>query len=440
MKLPIFDDNTSIWTVGAPEPPLCPAQSGEERADVAIIGGGFTGVSAAWHLSKRFPERRIVLLEAKRLANGASGRNGGQVLNWVNGVDTHDEALTQRIWSITRGGIDAIFGLIASEGLAVRSSRRGAMEVYTRADRAEEAHEKVERLNAWGVPVRFVQGGELSSRLRLQGGVGAIYDPTAGQLNGVDFIRALQPKLLARGVAIYENSPVLQVEEGAEVRLRTPGGVVRAGAIVLATAGYTAGLGYFRDGYFPLHSHAFATEPLSPEQREAMGWGEVDGFSDDMDRIAYGAINSDGRVIFGGGSNAAYSYLYGGKTVWPGSPDDGIDAVRRRFDACFPGGKNVPIARSWRGTLCITMSRCFSVGVRGEHKNVYFSLGYSGHGVTLANVAGGIIADIYAGEGEKWAGLPFYNKPLRGIPPEPFRWVGYKAFTTLTGKSPRRAV
>lgn len=440
MKQPVFDDNRSIWTLGAPEPPACPPLAGDSHADVAIIGGGYTGVSAAWHISKRFPERRVVLLEAKRLANGASGRNGGQVLNWVNGLDTHDAESTQRVFEITHGGIDQIFGLISEEGLQVRSSRRGAMEVFTDAKRAEEAHEKVERLNAWGIPLRYLHGDALSSRLRLQGGVGAIFDPTAGQLNGVDFIRAMQPKLLARGVGIYEDCPVLKVEEGAQCRLHTKDGVLRADAVVLATAGYTANLGYFKDGYIPLHSHAFATEPLSPEQQAALGWGEVDGFCDDMDRIAYGALNSDGRIVFGGGSNAAYNYLYGGATAWPGSAEAGIAAVQRRFDACFPGAKGLRIERTWTGTLCITLSRCFSVGVRGEHKNVYYGLGYSGHGVTLANVAGRIIADTYAGEADAWAGLPFFNKPLRGIPPEPLRWVGYKAFTTLTGRSPRRAV
>jgi glycine/D-amino acid oxidase-like deaminating enzyme len=79
------------------------------------------------------------------------------------------------------------------------------------------------------------------------------------------------------------------------------------------------------------------------------------------------------------------------------------------------------------------------MGVRGEHRNVYYALGYSGHGVTLANLAGKVLCDIYSGDDERWRALPFYQRPLRGIPPEPFRWIGYHIYTRLTGRSPRKS-
>lgn len=435
---PAFDDNRSVWwTEAGPAEPL-PAWQGDARADVVILGAGFTGLSTAWHLLQRFPSRRVVVLEARRVGGGASGRNGGQVLNWVNGLDTAEPEPTQQIWDFTHGAIDALFALVREQGLQVSMSRRGALEVFTSAAQAEHAHAKAERLRGWGIPVEFLQGAALDRRLRLSGAVGALYDPTAGRVNGVELCRELTRLVRARGGEVYEDSEALRVVEGPEVEVQTARGALRAGAVVLATSAWTARLGYFTRGFIPLHSHVVSTAPLDAEQREALGLGELDGFSDDMDRIAYGALSGGGRLVFGGGSNAAYGYQYGGTTTWAGSPEPGLAAVQRRLREALPGAAGVALDHRWAGPLCITLSRVCAMGVMGAHRNVYYSLGYSGHGVTLANAAGRVLADLYAGEGERWAHLPFVNRRPGGIPPEPLRWLGYQGFTRLTGRSPRR--
>jgi gamma-glutamylputrescine oxidase len=235
---------------------------------------------------------------------------------------------------------------------------------------------------------------------------------------------------------------VTSIEEGSTITLTTPRGAVRAKAIVLATNGYTPRLGYFGSGVFPLHSHMLATEPLTREQWKAIGWGRASGFADDLDRIAYGALTPGGQLIFGGGSNASYSYLWGNRTQYPGSPETAMgsfEAIRRQLVRYFPGTEPLKITHRWTGTLGITMSRICSMGVRGEHKNVYYALGYSGHGVTLANLAGRVLCDIYSGDDARWRELPFYQRELGGIPPDPFRWIGYHVYTRMTGRSPRKA-
>jgi gamma-glutamylputrescine oxidase len=440
-SLPDIDDNRSLWADrAAPLAPFAPLV-GDTTADVAVIGGGFTGVSTAYHLSRRFPERRIVLLEARRIANGASGRNGGMMLNWVNGVDSDDEALTRRVFEATCGGIDGILAVIQEHALPVSYRRDGCLEVYTSTKGAEKAHAKAERLASWGIPLRFLQGAELGEKLRARGAVGAILDPTAGQINGVELLRGLAPVLVSQGVTLHEDTPVLSVEEGKEITLTTPTGTVRAGAIVLGTNGYTPQLGYFRSGIFPLHSHVFATEPLSPEAREALGFRGIAGWSDDRDRIAYASMTQAGEIVFGGGCNAAYAYLYGNRTSYPGSPESaarGFAAVERRLHDYLPGSEQLRVSHRWTGTLGITMSRVCSMGVLGEHRNVYYALGYSGHGVTLANLAGRVLTDIYSDDDARWREQPFYMKRLGGIPGEPLRWTGYQLYTRLTGRSPRK--
>lgn len=433
-----LDDNDSVWAVTArPVDPLPPLR-GDVRADVVVIGAGFTGISTAYHLSQRYPDRKVVVLEAKRVGNGASGRNGAMALHWINGVEVRDADRARALYAVTTETLDWIKRVGVEHGFPVRFRANGCLEVVTHAERAEAAHEHAERLASWGLPIRFLQGAALAEKLRAQGAVGATFDPTTGQLHGLDLLHGLRGVLLGRGVDIYEGTPVVRIDEGREHVVSTPHGTVRAPALVLATNGYTPALGYFRGGVIPLHSHCVATEPLPLARWQELGWGDVAAFSDDLDRIAYASLTEDGRLLFGGGGNGAYSYYYGGRTATPRPPEREWAFVQRVLARYFPGAKDVRIAQRWTGTLGVTLSRVCSMGVMGEHRNVYYALGYSGHGVVLANLAGRVLCDLYSDHHEPWQSMPFYQAPLWGIPPEPFRWVGYHAFTALTGRSPRR--
>jgi gamma-glutamylputrescine oxidase len=437
---PDIDANLSHWLSGweyyQPSEPLRQTV----YADLTIIGAGFTGVSTAYHISQRFPEKKIILLDARTLANGASGRNCGLMLNWINGVNSDDPALTKLVYETTREGIDLILQLIQTHQLKVRHKRQGCLTLYTDNQRAEDAHAHAEALQRLDIHVEYLSGATLTARVDSGRAKGAVYDASEGIINGVDLVRGLKPVLLSQGVTIYENTPVMSIQEGKELRLITPQGELRSKAIVLATNGYTPRLGYFRTGIFPLHSHMISTESLTSEQQGAIGWKDISGFSDDLDRIAYGGVTPDGGVIFGGGSNDAYSYLYGNRTQYPWSPTSAMRwyrAIQEKLYEYFPGASPLRITRRWTGTLGITMSRLCSMGVRGAHRNVYYALGYSGHGIVLGNLAGKVLCDIYSGSDERWRKLPFYQKKLGGIPPDPFKWVGYQLYTRLTGRSPR---
>ncbi len=429
------DDNRACWLAEAqayePAPPL----DRDETVDVAVIGGGLTGVSSAWHLSRRFPERRIALLEARVLGNGASGRSGGQALTGINGVEPSDPAEVRRIYEVTRSGIDVIAGWVERHRLDAGFSRRGCLEVYTLPRTSEAAHARAERWNRAGVPVEWLPG----SVSGFDGARGALRDPACGRVNGAALLRGLRPVLVEQGVAVHERTPVVRIEEGRVIRLTTPGGEVRAGAVVLATNAYTPGLGYFRESVLPLHSHVIATGPLPDERWAALGWGAHDGFADDRDRITFGCRTAGGRLLFGGGSNAAYGYSYGGDPVYRGAASGrAFSALERRLQACFPAAGALPVAHRWTGAIDLTLDRVCSMGVRGAHRNVYFALGFSGHGVSLAALAGRVLCDLYAGDHDPWRDLPFYQRRLPRLPPEPLRWLGYQIYTRLTGRSPRR--
>ncbi len=428
-----LDDNGSLWAATAAPREPAPALVGEHTADLVIIGAGFTGLSTAWHVARRFPDRQVIILEAKTVGNGASGRNGGQALNWINGIEAHDPERARRVYEVTRGAIDWIEAVIPQLPRPVRFTRNGSLECATDSGRAEYKHERTELLASWGIPVQWVGGAALARRTGAAGVLGATFDPTTGTLHGLDFCRALAAGVEALGVTIAEGCPVVQIEEGATVTVTTPSATIRANAIVLGTNGYTPRLGYFRDSVIPMHSHVVATAPADAAAWAEAGWGEVGSFCDDLDRIAYATLTPTGHLLFGGGSNQAYDYTFGGSSAWRG-PDRSA-AVEQRLRAYFP--KVGPITHRWSGTLGITLSRMCTMGVRGTHKNVYYALGYSGHGVALANLAGAVLCDLYSDHPEPWRDLPFMNKRLFRTPPEPFRWTGYQLFTRLTGRSPR---
>ncbi len=432
-----IDENRSLWAArAAPREPLPPLR-GERDADVVIIGGGFTGMSAAYHLAQRHPHRKIVLLEARRIANGGSGRNGGLMLNWVNGVEPGDPGRAAAIWRATKAGIDLVEGIIREHALDVRWRRDGTLSVHTRSAGLDEAAREVEALRAEGLPLQVLDGSALPARLRLAGALGATFDPTSGHLDGVSFLEALLPVVRGLGVDVYEGTPALRVTEGSTCRVDTPEGAVRAGAVVLATNAYTPRLGYFKDRLFPLFAHVVATAPRPEAEWAARGWAPgVAGFDDDLDRIAYGCMTTEGEVVFGGGHNAAYGYGFGGATAWRAEADYG--AVHRRLLQYMPAAADVPVAHRWTGPVALTWNRICAMGVRGDHQNVYYALGYSGHGVTLANLAGRVLADLYDKDDAAWRGLPFYQGPMAWMPPEPARWLGYHMVTALTGKSPRK--
>jgi gamma-glutamylputrescine oxidase len=435
MRATGIDDTRSVWNDDLPGYDPAAPLVGTVRADLAIIGGGFTGVSTAWHVSRRHPDRRVVLLEARELGSGASGRNGGQVLNWIGGVRDDDAEAARRTYDLTRSGIDLVQQLAREHAPAARFTRNGCLEIFTAARRAEAAQRRAEELAAVGVPLRWLGSGELGAR----GACGAVLDPSAGQANGLGLLRGLRTALEAQGVAIHESTPVLRVEEGTTVRLATPRGEVRASAIVLATNAYTPALGYFRDGILPLQSHVVASDVLSPELWEEIQWGAADGFSDDLDRIAFGCRTGTGRLVFGGGSNAAYAYRFGGDTSSPPAESArSAEAIRATLRRYFPVLARVELAHRWSGALAITFDRAPTIGVRGDAKNVFYALGYSGHGFALAMLAGRVLSDLYSGEHDPWRGWPFYQRRLPRIPPEPLRWLGYQAYTRLTGRSPRR--
>src|SRR5262249_50099156 len=157
--------------------------------------------------------------------------------------------------------------------------------------------------------------------------------------------------------------------------------------------------------------HVIATDPIPAELLARVGLDRVVGFHDDAPRLAYASVDHARRLVFGGGTTAAYNYRFGNATSHPAHVGDAATHVLQRTLAHYlPELADIPIRYRWSGPLDLTLVRHCAIGVTGEHRNIYYAVGYSGHGITLANLAGRVLSDLYAGDHDAWRDCAFYMR------------------------------
>lgn len=430
------DPNTSLWAAtAAPGEPL-PALDRDVHADVVVIGGGFCGLSTAVHIAQAQPDCRVVLLEARRVGSGASGRCGGMALHWFHAPhDGPDEAIV-REWRVTHEALAMFDGLSARHGFPLRLRRGGALDVHAPGPAADDAAFRAERYERLGLPVRWLSGVDLRRRLDAQQAAGALFDPDAMVIHPMDWCLGMREAALRLGVGVFERTPVRRLDVRADVVAHTERGAVRAPVVVLATGAWTPTLGWFGHAVLPLHAHVLATRSFAASWWGLNGFGAA-GFSDDAPRLGWASLSPTGHLLLGGGSNDAYGYRFGGRRTWTAPRRRAEAAIAGHFTGWLPFLAGAPIERAWTGVVDLSFDRMPRVGRTGPAGNVLYALGFSGHGVTMATLAGRILADLYADRDDAWAGLPFVDTPFRRWPPEPLRWLGYQAATRWTGRSPR---
>ncbi len=435
----MIETNRSFWatTVRMGDPTVL---TGAVNADIAVVGAGLLGISAAYHLNRLFPEKRIVVLEARRVANGASGRNGGAVLaltaratfDAMTGLAARRGFLPEAYRTFrdkTASGLDLYQEIIDRHGIECGYSRDGFLTLAATPRDAEAMARYAEAASRIGVPVRFVGSREYRRFIDADGYHGGLLHPDYGQINPARYLCGLADVVRGRGVEIYENSPVIKVQERRTCGLGTPRGEVRADVIVLAANAYAPRLGYFRNRIAPVLDACAVTESLGAERLREIGWRSTRGFHDSSLMLWYLGVTEDSRLIIGGGD---VDYFYGGKTAYGDSWLERYrDHFRKKLLGLFPRAEGIRIEHVWAGAIDATLDLKPAVGVTGDHRNVFYGIGYTGEGVNLAHLSGKIIADLYAGNNTPWRDLPFVGRlPVR-IPPDPLRYAAFKTAFAL---------
>lgn len=434
----VFPPNDSYW---AREQPLANAPVQEDMTvDVAIIGGGYTGLSAAWHLATQAPDLRIALLEAKQCGYGASGRHGGMVLSQP-GVEAfeimHDLATHKLTYETTVQAMRSLQQVVATTGVDCDLRLDGFVHGYLDEEDTAYYAEYLEQAQEAGIPVELWDADRTAAELGTEVFAGAMFDPNGGSVHAMKLIKAQKLAAEQAGARIYEDSPVLDIQEGEVIRLRVgeAGHTVQAKSIVLATNAYTSKLGYFKSRVMPVHAQTASTPPLSPQQLAEIGWSSRLPFYDSRNMLFHMVLTPDNRIVVGGGDAR---YCFRDDLEYCGSMKEVGALMLRELVTMYPALEGIAFDYVWDGVLGMSFDGTPSVGVTGKHDNIYYGLAYSGQGVNLSWLFGDVIAALHQGTPHPWLSTPYANNKLSYIPPEPFRWIGVESAMKWYGWEDKR--
>jgi glycine/D-amino acid oxidase-like deaminating enzyme len=423
----------SLWMQEVDETPA-PPWRGEGAVDIAIIGAGFTGLSAA--IALRAAGASVVVIESAIAGFGASGRNAGHVTPTIGKdlptlarfygrqraeglVALIQQAIGHVETTIARHDIACAYEPVGNVMAAVHERQHHALDRAAAAAAALKLDGELlepEAMRQRGLPRAFTRGF-----LLRRGGI----------LHPGRYVRGLRRVALAAGAVLHEHTPVLHLEDGDPLVLTMPGGRLRAREVVLATNAYTPDLGWLTSRVLRLYVYLFATAPLTDRQRTTLGWGGREGIYTAHEMLESYRLTDDQRVV---GGAKLVRYGYGGRPLF----DDPATfvAIEDAFRARFPELSDVGITHRWGGPIGFSLDFLPAVGRAGRHGNIYYSVGYAGHGVALASYAGTMLTDMIAGR--DGPGEALWGRRQVPLPPEPLRWLVVKALTGVMGAIDRR--
>jgi glycine/D-amino acid oxidase-like deaminating enzyme len=416
-----------LWWDGLPAEATRDPLSEDESVDVAIVGGGFTGLWTAYYLMAADPSLKVLVLEAEHIGFGASGRNGG----WVSALypvgarvlaREHGKRATRDQYAALRESVDEVSGVAAAEDIECGFHKGGTLVVATNRAQATRARAEAEESDYWCNGTRWLEAGAASDRLAVKGLLGATFNPNCARIHPFRLALGLARAVEAKGARIYENTRVAEV--GGR-RLRTDAGVmVRARSILRATEAWTARLPGHRRTVAPVYSLVVATAPLPQSTWDEIGLADAETFSEHRHVIVYGQRSMDDRIVFGG-RGAPYHF---GSGINAGFDADAevFRTLRRSLTKLIPAAEGVEFTHAWGGPLGI--SRDWHPGVGYDPSTgVGYAGGYVGDGVALSNLAGRTLADLVTARDTALTQLPWVQHRSRRWEPEPLRWLGVNA-------------
>jgi gamma-glutamylputrescine oxidase len=406
------------------------------------VGGGFAGLSAAYHLVRERPGLDVVLLEAGAVGCGASGRNTGMLGPRVGGmlgdlVRKFGESEGRRLYQFSLDAVSQVKEMIRGEGLACDLEDTPQVKAAVTRRQADTLRAEARLLEKLGFAAALYDERKMAEIAPVSYRAGLCY-PQSGLLNPLRLCRELKRVLLARGVRVHERTPVSGLAPGAKPRLNVPGGTVTASQVVLATDAYTPQLGLLKGQLIPIQTHIIQTEPLSAAQLGRLNWPGRTPFFEASNLFNYYRLTAEDRIVFGGGRPLYQSAAGDRQTGATDVADPQVWADQKEvFRQRFPALGDVGVARQWAGTVGMTLDNLPLIGELAEAPGVYFAGGWNGHGVALATSSGATIADLVARRRSPRTEFPWIRGRAPRIPGDPVRAFGLFAYLTGLGLADR---
>jgi glycine/D-amino acid oxidase-like deaminating enzyme len=403
-----------------------PALPGDTQVDVAIVGGGYTGLWTAYYLAEQDPTLRICVLEREICGFGASGRNGG----WASAFFAGSRERTQKkhgwdaavaLQRALFAGIDEIGRVAEAEGIDAHFHKGGTLSFVTSPAHLGRIRANVDYERRWGFGPEvadWLDAPEAKNRIKVQGALGAAFSPQCARLHPANLVRGLARAAERRGVTIYEGTEVSELRNG---RVVTPLGNVTADIVVRATEGYTVQLGGLKRALAPIYSLMIATEPLPETFWKEVGWEGRETVNDGRHLLIYAQRTWDDRIAIGG---RGAPYHFGSRIQDSFDREPTVFAeLKKTLARLIPETSDAQVTHTWGGPVGVPRDWYSSVGF-DRASGVAWAGGYVGDGVTTSNLAGRTLADLIAGRDTELTRLPWVGHRSRKWEPEPLRWVG----------------
>jgi len=426
---PVIDNpfhNGSYWFDSLEAPPAAGAPGSlPARVDVAIVGGGYTGLWTAYYLKQQQPDLDVAVFEAVTVGFGASGRNGGWCMGLAWGIDglladPNRQQAGIDLLNAMHDTVDEVGRVCQAENIDCHYAKGGTLNVATLPFRVGAMQDRVAHLHSLGYTEDdYVWLPEVESRRRIgsRWNYGAAYTSHCAAIHPARLVRGLGETVRRSGVRIYEQTPVLDIGPGS---VRTERGLVQADVVIRATEGYTESLASQSRQILPLYSMMVATEPLPETVWQEIGLSRRETFGDGRRIVIYGQRTLDDRLAFGGRAG----YYFGSErkaVIDPGDPM--LDRVEKNLREFFPALEGYGVTHRWGGLMgaprhfrpCVSFDRSSGMGVAG---------GYVGEGVGASNLAGRILTDLVLGHESVLTRLAWVDDAARRWEPEPLRWIG----------------
>ena len=424
------DPSTAIsyWLAASPPDPPRAAVRADLDADVAIIGAGFTGLWTAIALTDTDPALRVVVLEQETVGFGASGRNGGFCqASLTHGLANGIRHFPDELALLETEGIanlDALIAFTRDQGIDCDLEQTGGLDVADQVHQVEEFRAWIDEAAEWGEELVFLDRAQVQAEVHSPLWQAGLYRPPGRDvlLDPAKLVRGLARVAEQRGVAIHERSGVTGVERRAGgVRIAAASGaVVSADHVVVATSAYSGWFRRLSSQFVPVYDYALVSEPLTPDQRDSIGWRRRQGMSDANNQFHYFRLTADDRILWGG-YDAIYYRNNGVRPAFDRRPAT-FTRLEEQFRRAFPQLGGLAFPYRWGGAIDTTSRFTVTFG-QALGGRLTYALGYTGLGVGASRWAGGIVRDFILRPDSDLLRLRFVQSRPVPFPPEPLRWL-----------------